>query len=133
MVVRLRGVGGACRGKTPLRILGNVGLSVRQNRFISVVKTSNSKGSALLGVLNVLSGCSSKRCCLGSMLVGGLDRAHSTRCEGQVVKFVFRSFGLVSFGGTMRGMTLPLFCRKIDQGGEGRVTLRCLSGLNLGR
>lgn len=132
VIVRLASVGGACGGKTPLRMLGNVGLAVKQNRFISVVKTSKSKGSALLGVLKVLSGCSAKSCCLGGMLVGSLDRAGTTRCQGHVVNFVFRSFGLVSFGSTMRGITLPLFCRKVDQGGQGTLTLRCLSQLKLG-
>lgn len=132
VVVRLRKVGGACFGNTPLRILGNVSLSVRGKRVISVVNTSKSKGSALLGVLKVLSACSANACALGKRLVHGLDRAHTTRLHGQVVNFVFRSFGLVSFGGTVRGITLPLCCRNVDQGGQGTVTLRCLSVIKLG-
>lgn len=91
-----------------------------RNRFITVVKPSNYKGSALLGVLNLLSGPAKKRCCLGKGRMSGCARSRHAGLHGKIVNFMFRDFGLVSRLGMCRGVRLPLLCVNVPTSRHGR-------------
>lgn len=80
---------------------------------MTVVKPSNYKGSALLGVLNLLSGPAKNACRLGKASISGFARTRHAGLHGKIVKFIFRDFGLVSRLGMFRGVRLPLLCVKV--------------------
>lgn len=107
--------------------LGSMGVRIGRKRFITVVKPSNYKGSALLGVLNLLSGPASKRCCLGKARMSGCARTRHAGLHGKIVNFMFRDFGLVSRLGMCRGVRLPLLCVNVPTARHGhqiRATVR---------
>ncbi len=121
---------GDCRGKG-VGTLGKIGLAVGRKRFMSVVKPSNSKGSALLGVLNTLSVPSSKDVSITSRSLGGSGGLG--RFETRGVNFVFRLRGLVPGVSIIRGVRVPVCARGLSSGSVESHTLGLLSSINLKR
>lgn len=131
-LVHIGGVCGVCgpkRGR--IHTLSSISLRVGRKRFVTVIKRSNSNGSAFVGVLNYLSAPSSKRCFLSKGSITGLSSGRLSSVHGRGVNFVFRKFGLVPGLSTLKGMRLPLVCHKLKGRREGRVTKRTLSGIKL--
>lgn len=86
---------------------------------MTVVKRDNSKGAALLGVLTTLSGPARKRICLSKGPLSTVHRGSLSGFEESRLKFMFRSFGLLSAFGLGSGVLLPLMLRKISCEGVG--------------
>lgn len=128
-MMSLYGICGPKRGR--IQTLSRISLRVRGNRFITVVKRSNSKGSAFVGVLNYLSIPASKGCCLGKASMSAVGSGSLSIMQGGRVNFVFRNFGLVTGLATLRGIRLPLVCHKVSQGAEEGLTIRSLGGIKL--
>lgn len=116
-VLRMDGLGGVCAAEFNngrMRTLGGVGFSMRRNRCITVVKRSNSKGAALLGVLTTLSGPATKRMLLGKGGLISLGRGRVSTFEHRRLNFMFRSFGLLSGFSLGSGVFLPLILSNIS-------------------
>lgn len=131
-LVSIHGICGVCgpnRGR--MGTLSNISVAVSRNRFITVVNRSNSNGSALVGVLNLLSAPARNRCCVGNGLISSLASSRVDSVHGGRVNFVFRNFGLVSSLSTLRGIRLPLICHNIPHTRESRLSGTTLRGINL--
>lgn len=121
-LLRMGGLGGICAAhfnKTRIRTLSGIDFSIRGNRCITVVKRSNSNGAALLGVLTSLSGPADKRILLGNEDLSTVKRERVSTFEHSGLKFMFRSFGLLSAFSLGSGVFLPLI---LSNGPCSRVT-----------
>lgn len=68
----MRRVYGRCQANGLVRgTLSSIDLGLESGRFITVLKPDNSKGAALLGVVNNLSQCSDKSLVVGKVSAGG--------------------------------------------------------------
>lgn len=132
-MVGLRGVGHSFGIKSrAIRTLHNISFAVCRNRFIAVVKASNSKGDALLGALNYLSAPADKRCCLSNASIHAVNGGTHTALHGHGVKFIFRGCGLLPGAATIRGIRLPLVCGpSCDTTRQRGGTIRSLVTMNL--
>lgn len=132
IVLRAESLGGRCNAKrATIRTLTKMGLLIRGKRFITIMKASKSKGSALLRVLNKLSQTASNGICIsnGSVFTLGSRRLAVFHEEG--VKFIFRSFGLIPILSICRGVILPL---RLSKGAiSGTFVKRVTRTLKLGR
>lgn len=134
VVVRVRGLDGMFHASRMRAVtLGRMGVRIGRKRFMTVVKPSNYKGSALLGVLNLLSGPARNDCGLLNGRMTGLGRGRHAHLHGNMVNFMFRDFGLVSRLGIFRGIRLPLACLKVGTDRHGRHILRVLGQVGLDR
>lgn len=134
-VVELAKVGGVCQiGRVRARTLRGIGLRIRGKRFLDIVKPSNYNGSALLGVVNLLSTPADKALRLGKGIVAPTVNSHQlTRFHGQALKFIFRSFRLVNSLGIVSGIRLPLLCHKAKSSRHLHLTRRILRQIKLDR
>lgn len=112
-------------------MLGSIGFSVRRKRCITVVKPSNSKGAALVGVVKYLSGRARKAFFLSKISVGTYSRGRVSSVQLGGVKFIFRDFRLLPGRDTLTGIRVPLGCTEMPGGREERHTLGTLSEINL--
>lgn len=111
--------------------LGRMAFRVRGKRFITVVKPSNYKGSALLGVLKALSAPASNSCLFRKGQISGVGRGRLATLQGKGVNFVFRDFGLVSRLAMCRGIRLPLICLGVGPARHGERMGRILRGIGV--
>lgn len=88
------------------RILHNVGFSITGKRFYILLKPSNSKGSALLGVVKNVSGTSSNCVGVGNSGLRSVDRGGLARCHEGRLNCMFRVCGLVKGLGIGRGVRI---------------------------
>lgn len=108
-VLGLRRVRGCCNGRKGVAgTVGSVDFSIRTKRFLKVVNTSNSKGAALLGYVSAVSAMDTKRVFLSKASVARVGPGSLTHFHERGLKFVFRSFGLLSALAVSRGVTLTL-------------------------
>lgn len=120
VVVGVRGLAGAFHAARMRALtLGGMDLRMESGRFMTVVKPSNYKGSALLGVVKLLSGPASKDCFLSKGRMNDLGRGSHAGIHGKGVNFIFRDFGLVSRLGIFRGVRLPLACLGVPTSRQG--------------
>lgn len=107
-VLRVGGIGGDFNSG---RILGNVSFSLRRNRILSVVNSSNDKGAALLHYVGFLRATSYNAFSMSNGIVFGTSSGtglSSGRVHGGELgfKLIFRSFGLFPRCDIFRGLIL---------------------------
>lgn len=113
-----------------LSILGNVGLGVRRNRGMIVVKPSNSNGDALLHYLGYVRSPASNGILCRKMSLASVGIGVGERHRG--VKVIFRRFGLFGGGAIVRGVVLsPILYRGHEV--EGLHHREALNGTSAGR
>lgn len=88
-------------------ILGGMGLRMGRKRVITVVKPSNSKGSALLCTVSKVSQTADNRILFRKGSLAGLDRGRLTGVQLSRVKFVFRRVCVVGGLAVLSGVILP--------------------------
>lgn len=134
VVVALAGLRGVCQaGRVRAITLRGIGLAIGGKRFLDVVKPSNYNGSALLGVVKLLSTPASNAIRVTKVGAVGVGSGRLTRFHGRGLNFIFRSFRLVGSLGMLSGIRLPLLCHGIDTGRHHRTTITILRGINLSR
>lgn len=134
VVVGLANVGGVCHaGRVRAITLRGMGLRIGGKRFLDVVKPSNYKGSALLGVVNLLSTPADNAVRVTNAGISNVGSGRLTTFHGRGLNFIFRSFRLVGSLGILSGIRLPLLCEGISTGRHHRLTRRMLGGINLDR
>lgn len=133
-VVGLANVGGVCHaGRVRALTLRGMGLSITGKRFIDVVNPSNYNGSALLGVVKLLSTPDDKGVRVGNASMRDVGSGRLTTFHGGALNFMFRSFRLVGSLGIVSGIRLPLLCEGVTTGRHAHLTGRILSHINLDR
>lgn len=113
--------------------LGSVDLAVRSKRVITVVNTSNSNGSALVGVLNYLSCTASNDCGVGNLRAQRLSSRTLTRLHHSCFNFVFRHCRLLPRLDTVRGIRVPTVCTNATRIGHRNHTESLLTQLKLSK
>lgn len=91
---RLYGFCNTNRGR--IGTIGRISVRVRRKRFITVIKGSNSNGDALLRVLKKLSAPAGNDIALTKGSLCEVGRSTLTIFHEEGVKFIFRTFGLIS-------------------------------------
>lgn len=134
IVVALASLSGVCHaGRVRAMTLRGIGLAITHNRFLDVVKPSKYKGSALLGVVKLLSAPSANAVRVGNARARKVGSGRLTTFHGGALKFIFRSFRLVGSLGMLSGIRLPLLCHHIGNDRHGHLTGRILRGIKLDR
>lgn len=133
-IVGLINVGGVCHaGRVRAMTLRSMGLAIGGKRFLDVVKPSNYNGSALLGVVKLLSAPANKDVRMTKAEVRDVGSGRLTTFHGGGLKFIFRSFRLVGSLGILSGIRLPLLCHHVDDDRHGQLTRSILTGIKLDR
>lgn len=114
-----------------LRMLGNVSLRVSGNRIMDVIKPDNTNGAALLRVVNALSGPSDNDVRMSNISIHDLDAGGLDSFHGRRLNFIFRFRRLLPRFATLRGVVVPTFVTKGNEGRTGRHTRRLLRFVNL--
>lgn len=130
VLVSVGGIHGRFKG---LRILGSIGISVRGNSIIIVLKPDNSNGAAFLQYLGFLRRTSDKRVSFTNVRLS-LDRTSRGRVTAihGGATFIFRKCGLFTGGATLRGMVLNLAAKQKVPGTSTRgATRRTLRHINV--
>lgn len=98
---------------------------------MKVVKTSNSNGAALLGYVSAVSAIDTKRVCLSKASIARVGRGRVTQFHQRGLKFMFRSFGLLSALAVSRGVTLTLAVGGIPTNRVSKQIQRVTKGLGV--
>lgn len=131
-MLRAASLGGCCNARPGVAgTLSNIALSVRRNRFITVINASNDNGSALLGVVNKLSAPASNDVGMGKGRLSGLGSRRLAVFHEHGVKFVFRGCGLIPILGICRGVILPI--RLSNSAISGQFVSRMIGVLTLSK
>lgn len=133
-VLRAGSLGGCCNARPGVaHTLSNMGFSIRRKRFMTIMKASNSKGSALLRVVKKLSAPASKDIIMTKGRLTGVGSRRLAVFHEEGVNFVFRGCGLIPVLGICRGVILPMRLSKsaMSRGFVSRIiaVLKLRSGL----
>lgn len=108
-VLRAVSLGGCCKARPGVAgTLSNIGFSMRRKRFMTMMKASNSKGSAVLRVVKNLSAPADKGIVMHKRRLTGGGSRRLAVFEEEGVNFVFRGCGLIPVLGICRGVILPM-------------------------
>jgi len=95
-------------GKTEVRALRGVSLSVKEGEFVAIMGPSGSGKSTLLHVIGCLDRPDQGRVYLNGQEVSGLSEDRLAEFRGKFVGFVFQTFNLVPTLSVLENVELPM-------------------------
>lgn len=101
----MEGIAGRCSGNRTT--LGKISIGVRHKRFMFVINSDKSNGSALVGLVVGRLGPARNAVVIGNRGLGHVGREGVTGCE-EKLKIMFRSFHLLGSHDVCRGVTFTL-------------------------
>lgn len=102
-------------GKTTVKALENVSLSIEQGEFVSVVGPSGSGKSTMLNLLGALDRPSSGDVLFDETNIGAMNDKQLARLRRTNIGFIFQSFNLIPVLSVYANVEFPLLLMKIKK------------------
>jgi putative ABC transport system ATP-binding protein len=118
-------------GGDSLHVLKDVGLTVDEGEFVSIMGSSGSGKSTLLNVLGILDDYDSGSYTLGGTLIRDLSERRAAVYRNKFIGFVFQSFNLLAFKSALENVALPLYYQGISRRDRNRRAMAYLERLGL--
>lgn len=118
-------------GKSSLRVLKGIDLTIEKGEMVSIMGPSGSGKSTLLNVLGILDAYDSGEYRLDGTLIKDLSERRAARYRNQFLGFVFQSFHLVPFKNAMENVALPLYYQKVGRRQRNRTAMEHLERVGL--
>ncbi|QCX52729.1 ABC transporter ATP-binding protein [Elizabethkingia sp. JS20170427COW] len=102
-------------GKSHLKVLKGINLSIQEGEFVSIMGSSGSGKSTLLNIIGILDEADSGIYELSGVTIKNLNETKAAEYRSKFLGFIFQSFNLISYKSAVENVELPLYYQGVSR------------------